>query len=80
MTTDEEKYRAYTLNILGLGLTTPIGKIFFGFAGVLKENGMFGVIFYFVISLLLFLLGLTFIEMGRSILYRAERKNAIKYK
>lgn len=72
MVKEEQRYRAYTLNVLGIGLTTPLGKVFFDFFKIVKDTGWGSVTFYFTVSIGLFIVGLTFIEMGRRILYYTE--------
>lgn len=66
--TEEQKYRAYTFNIAGFALMTPAGKVVLDFANIIKDLGYIGFFAYVLTSLLLFILGLTFIELGRSIL------------
>ena len=78
MVKEEQRYRAYTLNILGIGLTTPLGKVFFDLFKTVKDTGWGSAIFYFIVSIALFIAGLTFIEMGRRILYYTEKKHGNK--
>ncbi len=75
MITEEQKYKAYTYNIAGFALMTPLGKIVIDYIEIFKEVGpiMFGINLF--IAFLLFLAGLTFIDMGRSILdVRSSKK------
>lgn len=72
MTTDEQKYRAYTFNIAGFALMTPLGSIFLNPLTLLKEYSLMGRISYSLICLGLFFVGLKLIDIGRDILYRGR--------
>ena len=77
MTTDEQKYKAYTFNIAGFALMTPLGKVFLDYVSLFRELGLILFIINFIISLLLFIGGLTFVEHGRNILQeRRKHPNA----
>ena len=73
MITEEEKYKAYTFNFAGFALMTPAGKVVLDFSELFKTVGLSWVIFHGTVSILLFLLGLTFIKIGRSILHERRR-------
>ena len=68
MITEEQKYRAYTLNIAGFALMTPFGKIVLDFAELIKNVGPGWFLAHVVVSIFLFVWGLTWIERGYSIL------------
>ena len=67
--TEEQRYKAYTYNIAGFALMTPVGKIVLNYMEIFKETGPIMFIINSLVALFLFTLGLTFIEIGRSILY-----------
>lgn len=73
MVTEERRYKAYTLNIAGFALMTPLGKVFLDYVGIFKEIGLGWFIFNFVFSVFFFLVGLTFVDRGRSILEERRR-------
>lgn len=68
MITEEQRYRAYTYNIAGFALMTPLGKVVMDYINIFKEIGLVMFVINLLIAFLLFLAGLTFIEIGRSIL------------
>lgn len=72
--TEEQKYRAFTFNVAGFALMTPLGKVVLDFSDLIKNYGLDWFFAHIVISALLFLWGLTCIEKGRSILYRKWQK------
>ena len=74
MITEEEKYRAYTLNILGFIFLTPSGKLFLEFKAYLNDLGPFGFGGYLVICLVIAIIGLGLIEFGRYTLDTYKRR------
>ena len=68
MITEEQKYRAYTFNVIGLALMTPFGRIFIAPVTICKEFGIFGFIGYLCFCFIVLLIGLYAIEIGRDIL------------
>ena len=71
--TEEQKYKAYTYNITGFALMSPLGKVFLNYISLFKEIGPEWFIFNFLLSLFLFFVGLTFVDHGRSILREKRR-------
>ena len=74
MTTEPQKYRAYTFNIAGFALISPSGRIFFEPVALFKECGPILFFVYIIISLGLALLGLILLLKGYDILDLEERK------
>lgn len=70
MTTEEQKYRAYTFNISGFALMTPFGKICLDPLTFFKQYELVGSVIYILISFGLFISGFMLIEFGRDILYK----------
>ena len=68
MITEEQRCRAYTINIAGFALMTPLGKIVLEYASLFKEMGLILFFLNVFISGILFIFGLTFVDHGRSIL------------
>jgi|GEM_PF-1751382 len=75
MITEEQRYRAYTLSIAGFALMTPLGKVFLEYFYIFREYGPILFFINLVISALLFLAGLTFVDHGRSILSERRKIN-----
>ncbi len=63
------EYRARTCNFAGFALMTPFGHLIIDPASLLKVFDLFGLSIYFIVCVMLFILGLYFIEIGRDILY-----------
>ena len=75
MISEDQQYRAEVFKIAGFALMTPLGRIVIDYIEIFKQIGplMFGINLF--IAFLLFLVGLTFIEMGRNILdVRSSKK------
>ena len=72
MITEEDKYRAYTYNIAAFACMAPLGKIFLENVKLFNELGPIGFIVDCLISLPLFILGLTLLEIGRRLLSRRK--------
>ena len=70
MVTEEDKYRAYTYNIAAFACMAPLGKIFLENVKLFNDIGPIGFILSFLISLPLFIIGLTLLELGRRLLSR----------
>ena len=68
MVTEEQKYRAYTLNIFGFIFLTPAGKLFLEFREYLSDLGQLGFVTYLGVCLGLVIIGLGIIEFGRATL------------
>lgn len=68
MITEEQRYRAYTLNIFGFVLLTPAGKLFLEFREYLSNFGPVGFVIYLVICLGIAIVGFGLIELGRETL------------
>jgi len=66
--TEEQKYRAYTFNIAGFALMTPLARIVADPLATFKEYGLNGFIVFFIFCLFLFFAGIVFISIGRGIL------------
>ena len=73
MITEEQKYKAYTYNIAGFALMTPLGKIVLDYAALFKQMDLYVFVFNSFLALLLFCCGLTSIEVGRRILDTRRR-------
>ena len=71
--TEEQKYKAYTLNFAGFAMMTPLGKVVLDYVSVFRELGLGWFIFNVLLSLFLFITGLTFVDHGRSILVGKRR-------
>ena len=79
MITEEEKYKAYTLNIAGFAVMTPLGKVVLDNIQLFRNVGAKWFLINLIIALGLFGFGLTLIELGRTILHRYRRlKDDIK--
>lgn len=65
---ENKKYRANTFSIAGFALMTPLGAIFIDFVRLIMDIGPIWFIVQVVISLGLFFVGLTFLEVGRNIM------------
>lgn len=75
MITEEQKYKAFTFNVAGFALMTPLGKIILDFSDLIKNYGLGWFFAHLVISALLFIWGLTWVERGRIILsIKKERR------
>ena len=64
MTSEGEKYKAQTFNISGFALMSLFGKIMMQPLETFKEYRLIGFICYTIFCLLLFALGLYFIQKG----------------
>lgn len=76
--TEEQKYRAYTYNIAGFALMTPLGKVILEYPILFEQMGSQRFLIYLLGTLLLFCWGLIFVEVGRNILYE-RRKSTYDY-
>ena len=70
---EEQKYKAYTYNVAGFAMMTPLGKIVLDYYEILQMTGPIVFVINFLVSIFLFIAGLTFIELGRSILDEKRR-------
>ena len=68
MITEEEKFRAETLRILGLALLTPIARFLLDPYSFVMEHNIIYTIFYVPCTVLCGLFGLQQIEIARGIL------------
>jgi hypothetical protein len=68
MISEGEKYRAQTFNIGGFALMAPLGKIAMQPLETYNEYGLVGFVCYTIFCLLLFSLGLYFIQKGYEVL------------
>lgn len=64
MVTELDKYRAQCLQIYGLGLMTPFGKLILNILEYELEDLNLYFIFYGIIAFLFFLLGIIFVFRG----------------
>ena len=76
MITEEEKYKAEALRIIGIGMLMPAGAIFLTPMLLIKQLGLIGFIIYLVFSFIGISIGVMLLEAGRKILdkNRKERK------
>lgn len=63
------EYRARTCNFAGFAIMMPFGHLIMDPITIINQFGFIGVIFYSLFCLILFIVGLFFIEIGRDILY-----------
>ena len=68
MITEERKYRAYTFNIGGFALITPLGKIILEPSMLTNQIWIIPPLVYIIFCILLALVGLWSIAFGRDIL------------
>ena len=68
MISEEHKFRAETLRILGIALITPFAKFILDPYLFLEKHNVIYTILYVVISIILAAVGLTQIEIARGIL------------
>ena len=73
MITEEQKYKAYVLSIAGFALMTPFGKLWLDFYEIVRNIGIGGFVGYTLICGGFFVVGLTFIEHGRSMLIEKRK-------
>ena len=79
MITEEDKYRAYTFNFAGFAAMTPFGRIVIENVKLFNELGPLCFFINLVVSICLFVWGLTLVEQGRTILDKYRRfKDDIK--
>ena len=72
MITEEDKYRAYTYNVAAFAFMAPLGKIFLENIKLFNELGPVCFAISCLISLPLFIIGLTLLELGRRLLCRRK--------
>lgn len=65
MITEGQKYTAYTINISGFALITPIGKIVLEPISTFSEFGLNGFLIYSVFCLILASIGIFLLLYGR---------------
>ncbi|MBI3589843.1 MAG: hypothetical protein HY094_00495 [Candidatus Melainabacteria bacterium] len=68
MILERQKYSAYTFNVAGFALMTPVGRLFLQPLEIFKEYGLIMFMSYGIICLGLFLCGVFFILKGFEIL------------
>ena len=73
VTTEEQRYKAYSFNIAGFAMMTPLGKIVLDYVPIFRELGLGWFVFNVFLSLFLFIAGLTFVEHGRTMLEERRR-------
>ena len=73
MILERQKYSAYTFNIAGFALMTPMGRLFLQPLEIFKEYGITMFISYGIICFGLFLFGMFLILKGFEILDLGER-------
>jgi len=66
----ERDYRAWTFNISGFALMTPLGHIFMDPIYIFTKFMLIWGSIYFISCLISFICGLYLIEAGRDILYK----------
>ena len=75
MIPDEEKYSAQVYQILGIAMLAPFAKIILVPSVPLQELGRPMFIYHFIMSVVCFMIGLTFINIGHDILKKRKEKN-----
>ena len=65
MVTEEERYKADTFRIIGIGMLTPLGPVFLTPSLLLKQLGVMGLAVYACVSFVSFLVGGIILEAGR---------------
>ncbi len=73
MISKEIEYKAEVLKIAGFALLSPWGRLFFEPIALLKECGVYFLV-YLIISFVLAILGLKFIVRGSKLLNLNRRK------
>ena len=73
MITEEEKYRAYTFDLVGFAVLTPFGRLVLENVKLFHELGLVWFLINLFGSICLFIWGLTLVEQGRSILDKSRR-------
>ena len=68
MVLERQKYSAYTFNVAGFALMSPMGRLFLQPLEVYKEYGIIMLIIYSIICFGLFLFGMILILKGFEIL------------
>lgn len=68
MVAENKKYTAYSYNIAGFALITPIGKIVLEPISTFNEFGLTPFIYYSVVCILLAIIGFCLVIHGRGIL------------
>ena len=68
MITEGKKYRAYTLNVSGFALMSPLGRIVLEPVSTFNEFGAFGLICYLLLALGLTYIGISVVVRGCDIL------------
>ena len=72
MISEEDKYRAYTFNVAAFACMAPLGKMFLENVQLFYELGPINFALSCLISLPLFIFGLTLLELGRRLLCRRK--------
>ena len=72
MISEEDKYKAYTFNFAGFASITPFGKLVLENIKLFNDFGFAWFVIYCLASVFLLIAGLTFLEIGRSILCRRK--------
>lgn len=74
MITEEEKYKAETLKVVGIAMLTPIGGLFLTPLVLLKQFGPISFAIYAIVSFLSTIIGVMILGEGRRILRIGEKK------
>lgn len=70
--TEEEKYRAETSRLVGIGMLTPFGAFLLTPIILFKQLGLLNFAIYLIISIAGLVIGAMIIEYGRKILDKRE--------
>lgn len=68
--TEEQKYRARVISLLGFAFMTPLGHFIVDPGSFFGKFNVFIIWGYFIFSLVLVFIGLVLLEIGRDILYK----------
>lgn len=74
MITEEEKYRAETFKIVGIGMLAPVGGLLLTPLVLLKQFGPISFKIYVLVSFLSLLMGVIILDEGRRILRLGEKR------
>ena len=74
MISDEEKYRAETSRLVGIGMLTPFGAFLLTPIILFKQLGPLNFTIYLIVSIAGLVIGVTIVEYGRKILDKREAR------
>lgn len=74
MITEEEKYKAETLKIVGIGMLAPMGGLLLTPLILFKQFGLISFSIYVIVSFLSTIIGVMMLGEGRRILRIGEKK------